>query len=290
MGLRAKFNFAILGAFAVGFVLAAFVLDRVFVQNAREEVLQNARILMAAAGAVRNYTANDLARLLPVVVDGKFVPETIPAYAAQRNLRELLTPFDGFTYREPTLNPTNLSDRPQDWEADIINILRAQPARHEVVIERDTPTGRTLHMARPITVHEQACLLCHSEPGTAPAALTRSYGLVNGFGWKMNETVGAQMLSVPMDVPLQRAHAAFITFMALLVGIFAVIALVLNALLHYLVLRPVARVAAMANAVSLGEADVETYIKPGNDEISSLSVSFDRMRQSLDHAMRMLKA
>jgi protein-histidine pros-kinase len=182
-----------------------------------------------------------------------------------------------------------LSDRAQDWEADIINALRGQPVRREIVAERETPAGRTLHMAHPITVHDQACLLCHSDPYDAPLALTRSYGSVNGFGWKMDETVGAQVLSVPMDVPLQRAREALITFMLLLVAVFAVIVLVLNALLHYVVLRPVRRVAAMANAVSLGGTDVETYIKPGKDEISSLSVSFDRMRQSLDHAMQMLK-
>jgi len=70
------------------------------------------------------------------------------------------------------------------------------------------------------------------------------------------------------------------------VAIFAV----LNILLRYAIIEPVRRVSAMADAISLGKSDVETYIKPGKDEISSLSVSFDRMRQSLDHAMHMLKA
>ena len=74
-----------------------------------------------------------------------------------------------------------------------------------------------------------------------------------------------------------------------MLAVFAVVLVTLNLLLHYLVIRPVKRVSVMANAVSLGEADVETYVKPGKDEISSLSVSFDRMRQSLDHAMQMLK-
>jgi protein-histidine pros-kinase len=45
----------------------------------------------------------------------------------------------------------------------------------------------------------------------------------------------------------------------------------------------------MADAVSLGEENVEPYVKPGQDEISSLSVSFNRMRESLKHAMAMIK-
>ena len=28
------------------------------------------------------------------------------------------------------------------------------------------------------------------------------YGIANGFGWKMNEIIGAQIVSVPMTVPI----------------------------------------------------------------------------------------
>ena len=157
------------------------------------------------------------------------------------------------------------------------------------MIERETPTGPLLHLARPIAVRTEACLVCHSTPSAAPAALTRTYGTANGFGWKLNETIGAQVLSVPMAVPLKLARETYLTFMAILVGVFALIFVVLNLLLHYLVLQPVKRVAAVADKVSLGEEDVEAYVKPGKDEISSLSVSFNRMRESLKHAMDMIK-
>jgi HAMP domain-containing protein len=288
MGLRAKFNLVILAAFAVGFLIAAIVLNRVFIDNAREQVLQNARIMMTAANAIRTYTAEELVPLLPKERDGKFVPETVPAYAAQKNFKTVQTAFAGFTYREPALNPTNPSDRAQDWEADIIGMFRNDAARNEVVIERDTPLGPTLHLARPIAIRDPTCLTCHSTPTAAPAALAQSYGTANGFGWKLNETIGAQVLSVPMAVPLKLARDAYKTFLVILVAVFAIVCVVLNLLLHYLVIAPVRRVSAMANAVSLGEEGVESYIKPGNDEISSLSVSFNRMRESLKHAMDMI--
>src|SRR5262249_8497220 len=146
-----------------------------------------------------------------------------------------------------------------------------------------------LNLARPIVVGEQACLSCHSTPAAAPAALTRGYGTANGFGWKLNETIGAQVLTVPMAIPLKLGHAAYLSFLAILLLIFAVVFVVLNLLLHYLVIVPVKRVSAMADAVSLGEENVEAYIKPGKDEISSLSVSFNRMRESLKQAMEMIK-
>jgi HAMP domain-containing protein len=289
MGLRAKFNVVILAAFAVGFVVAAFVLNRVFVDYAREQVLQNARIMMTAANAIRKYTAQELGPLLPLEHDGKFVPETVPAYAAQKNFKDVQAAFAGYTYREPALNPTNLTDRAQDWEADIIGLFRNEPARTELVVERDTPIGPTLNLSRPLSIGQEACLSCHSTPAAAPAVLTQSYGTVNGFGWKLHETIGAQVVSVPMAVPLKLARDAYVTFLIILVAIFVIVCIMLNLLLHFLVIVPVKRVSAMADAVSLGEENVEAYVKPGKDEISSLSVSFNRMRESLRHAMEMIK-
>jgi protein-histidine pros-kinase len=289
MGLRAKFNISILAAFAVGFVIAAFVLHSVFNANARAQVMQNARIMMTAANAIRTYTADDLVPLLPMEHDGKFVAETVPAFAAQTNFKDVQAAFAGYTYREPALNPTNLSDRAQDWEADIIRVFRIDASKKELVVERDTALGSTLNLARPVTITDEACLLCHSEPSAAPAVFIKSYGTANGFGWKLNETIGAQIVSVPMAVPLQVARDTYITFLIIMTVMFAIIFVILNLLLHYLVIAPVKHVSAIADAVSLGDANVETYIKPGQDEISSLSVSFNRMRESLKHAMAMIK-
>jgi protein-histidine pros-kinase len=242
-----------------------------------------------AANAIRNYTAQELFPLLPMEHDGKFVAETIPAFAAQKNFSAVQAAFPGYSYREPALNPTNPANRAQDWESDIIGLFRNEPGRQELVVERDTPFGPTLNLAQSIAVRDQACLSCHSTPSAAPVALTQSYGTANGFGWKLNETIGAQILTVPMAIPLKLGHDAYLSFLAILLVIFAVVFLVLNVLLHYLVIAPVKRVSAMADAVSLGEENVEAYIKPGKDEISSLSVSFNRMRESLKQAMEMIK-
>ncbi len=288
MGLRAKFNLAILAAFVVGFGIAAAVLDAVSISSARQQVLDNARIMMTAANAIRKYTADELVPLLPMEHNGKFVAETVPAFAAQTNFKAVEAAFAGYTYREPALNPTNLADRAQDWEADIIRGFINNPKETELVAERDTPLGQTLNLARPIVLNDQACLTCHSTSAAAPTSLTKTYGTANGFGWKLNDIIGAQILSVPMTVPLAIAHSTYVTSLIVLVVIFALIFVILNLLLHMLVVAPVKRVTAVAEAISLGDETVEPYVKPGKDEISSLSVSFNRMFESLKHAMAML--
>jgi protein-histidine pros-kinase len=212
----------------------------------------------------------------------------VPFFASQATFKYLQAHYPDFSCREPALNPTNLADRATDWEADYINAFRNKPGLTELMGERDTPTGKVLSLARPIAVQSPDCLACHSTPARAPAAMLATYGSTNGFGWHLHEVVGAQVVSVPMALPLQQAHQEFMTFMAILLVVFLVILAILNVLLHYMVIRPVVKVARIANAVSLGEVDVEEYEKPGNDEISVLSVAFNRMRRSLDSALALV--
>jgi HAMP domain-containing protein len=289
MGLRAKFNLALLAAFAVGSLAAAVAIYQVVNANARDLVLQNARIMMEAANAIRAYTSDELVPLLPTEHNGKFVAQTIPAFAAQENLQRLHDSFPGFSYRESALNPTNLADRANDWEADIIRSFRERPDLHEVITERDTPTGPLIHLARPMPVTAEACLTCHSTPSAAPEIMTRTYGVANGFGWKLNEIIGAQIVSMPMALPLAIARRAFFTSMIIVGVAFAVVLVVMNLLLHFVVVVPVKRMSRVAEAVSLGDETAESYVKPGNDEISTLSIAFQRMRESLTHALAMLK-
>ena len=53
-------------------------------------------------------------------------------------------------------------------------------------------------------------------------------------------------------------------------------------------LPPVTRMAQIADEVSTGKAGAPLFELKGDDEIATLSVSFNRMRRSLEKAMNML--
>lgn len=288
MGLRGKFNLAMIVAFAIGLALAGLFSYRFVQENARSEVIQNARIMMQGALAIRKYTAQEIRPLIAAQMTTKFLPHSVPSFAAQTNFKALQTNFPEYTYKEAALNPTNPTDRATDWEADIINLFRNEPNRTELIIERATPTGRSLVLSHPLQVKNKACLGCHSTPEAAPPTMIALYGSANGFGWKMDEIIGAQIVSVPMSVPLAKAHRTFVMFMIMLSAVFVVVMIILNVLLHYVVVKPVTKISAIASAVSMGDLKVEEYQRHGKDEIASLSASFNRMRRSLESAMQML--
>jgi HAMP domain-containing protein len=218
----------------------------------------------------------------------QFLPHSIPSFAAQSNFKLVRQKLPEYTYREPTLNPTNLNDRAIDWEADIINGFRDDATKRETMITRDTPGGQSLVLARPLKVGSAECLSCHSTPEAAPATMVALYGAQNGFGWKQGEVVGAQVVSIPLGVPLGRAYQALFWFMLALAATFVVI-IIVDLLLRTLVVKPVAEISEMADKVSMGRLDTPEYVRNSNDEIGSLSQSFNRMRRSLQNAMKMLE-
>ena len=280
MGLRLKFNLVLVACFAVGLAVVAGLSLPLMQQNARSSVMESARIMMESASAIRGYTSDQIQPLLePLMVD-QFLPHSVPSYAAQTNFLALRAAFPEYSYKEAALNPTNLADRATDWEADIIRTFRNDRARTELTLVRDTPTGQSLVLARPLEVTETACLACHGNVADAPPAMLAIYGTGNGFGWQVGEVIGAQVVSVPMAVAQERAWMLFGTLIGAMAAVFLVIGLLLNIVLGRMVLRPVDRIARMADAASQGRGTAAEIRHPTRDEIGRLAAAVDRLRRA----------
>jgi len=290
MKLIWKFNLVLLGIFVLGFLISGYISYRALQTNAREEILQNARLMMEAALASRNYTTTQVKPLLDTQMRYKFLPQTVPAYAATEQFNDLRKKHPDYAYKEATLNPTNLRDRAADWEADVVNVFRNASATTEVIGERDTPTGRVLYLSRPIQIKSGSCLECHSTVDAAPKTMIDLYGPANGFGWRMEEVIGAQIVSVPMAVPIERANKTFTAFMGSLAAVFVAIFVLLNIMLYTMVIRRVTNLAGIADQVSLGNLEAGDFRTKSRDEIGVLTEAMGRMKASLVQAMKMLES
>ena len=251
-------------------------------------MLRNAGVMMEAALSMRSYTVGHVRPNLMADPD-KFLPQSVPAFGATEIMTLLRKKYPDYAYKEATLNPTNPRNRAVEWETDIVNTFRNDASQSEISGMRETPTGRSLYLARPLQIKDGACLSCHTSAEVAPASMVKIYGPSNGFGWKLNEVVGAQIMSVPTAVPIQRAHDTFRVFMVSLTLVFLFIFVALNLMLFFIVIRPVTKLSGLADQVSLGNLDVPDFVVRGKDEIGVLSESFSRMRKSLSKAMKMLE-
>lgn len=287
MSIRLKFNLVILLVFLAGFASAGYLVRGILIESAKQEVTLNARIMMAAAKSARSYTVQQVRPLLRQVDTDSFLPQTVPAYSATESMKYLRKTFPDYTYKEAVLNPTNPEHKAADWEEDVIQYFRTyEVAEYSGV--RETPTGQYLFLGRPFKITNEGCLACHSTPEVAPASMVKLYGPNNGFGWKHNEIVGAQLVNVPMTIPLQRADDAFKTFMIVLGSVFAAIWLILNLMLDFFILRRIRSIRENAELISKGDMSVPEFDSSGKDEVASLGQSFNLMYRSLVSAVKLL--
>jgi protein-histidine pros-kinase len=289
MSLLAKFNLILVVCFGIALVPAHLITQNLLEKNARTQVVQHARLMMQTALATRGYTVKQIKPLLASRLDEEFLPQTVPAYSATEIFNTLRETHPEYSYKEATLNPTNPRDRTVDWEADVVNAFRNDPKLPEIIGERDAPLGRALYLARPIVVTDPGCLSCHTTPEATPASVVKRYGPNGGFGWKLNETIGAQIVSVPLAVPLRMAAEAHRAMLASLVGVFVFLLVLLNVLLWFFIVRPIRRLSHMADEVSTGNLDVPEVRFRRGDEVATLAGSFNRMRISLVKALKMLE-
>jgi len=295
-----KFNLIFIPFLALCLGVVGYIARNMLLEDAREHVIQNARIIMETMLSSRTYTTKQVAPLLDQknfklqtaisefrktiteipktpdptaakdlkgsakkgfvlgqqqaleaeqqflasmkgkpeeLVDDEFHPQSVPAFAATEIFAYLREKFPDYFYKEATLNPTNPRDRATDWESDVVNQFRGDSARVEFIGTRDSSTGTALFLSRPIKVNNVSCLECHSTPDKAPAEMIKLYGGDNGFGWKLEDIIGAQIVSVPVSVPVRMAENAFRVIVAWLGGAFGGILLVANVAVA-IVLRP----------------------------------------------------
>jgi protein-histidine pros-kinase len=287
--LLVKINFVLMVVFGIGFALIANSAYNFLMSQARQEVLSQAQLMGAGATATKEYTAAEVSPVLERTEQHtvNFLPQTIPFYSTTETFKKQTGGYSDYTLRETALNPTNPADRPADWESDIIIYFRNHPREVSKLGQRSTATGDALYVASPI-VAEQACLVCHSDPSLAPRGLIKHYGRNNGFGWKANEIVGAQIISVPMAVPIRLANQGFRELLVSLGGILLATIMTIDLALFLIVIRPLKKVQASAERISKGEVDLPPLEVKGQDEIAKVTESFNRMHTSLIKAFEML--
>ncbi len=287
MSVLLRLNLVVGACLAASLVAVGLLCRSTLVSSARGEVLAQAGLMLDSAQAMRTYTANEIAPLLSDKLRTEFVPQSVPFYAATQDFLVLHERHPQYSYKEATLNPTNLRDRATDWEADIIQRFRNEPAAQELSGERDTATGPALYLARPIRVVEE-CLSCHSLPARAPQTVIARYGSNNGFGWQRDEVIGAQIVSVPLTSAVLSADRNWRIIMGSLSAVLIGLTLLVNALTYVLVVRPLRVSVRVADQLSRGDTSAASFPQTGAAEIVSLGQAFERMRRSLEKALELI--
>jgi hypothetical protein len=231
----------LLVGFLIALLASGILLNAILYRQARREIDNRATFFMDTMLAVREYTSLDVNPII-APLNAKsldFLPEAVPSYAATKVYSYLKSKqnYQQYLYREATLNPTNLKDRADRFEARIIEIFRADSSIKEQVGTRFTGNSELHYFARPIVVNKVSCLKCHSTPDQAPASQLATYGTVSGFGWQLGEIVGAQIVSVPVEEVEAAKSLSFLSIVLMFFAALAVLSVLLVSLTSVLRFR-----------------------------------------------------
>ncbi|MCU0570520.1 MAG: DUF3365 domain-containing protein [Oculatellaceae cyanobacterium Prado106] len=269
----------------------SLLLSQQLQQQAQRSIETQATQFMQTMSAVRQYTQEQILPLFTAQTQDaqQFIPETVPAYAVEQIFAALQhnAPEQPFSYKEAAPNPTNLRHKADEFEIQLINQFRQDPATQRISGFQDRPEGRVFYLAQPVVMRDPSCLQCHSRPAIAPPSLISTYGSQNGFNWHLNDVVAAQIVSVPVDVISASAHPSFWQVILVVLGMFGILLILLAILLQKVVVQRIRRLSRTAQAISLGETQV-TFEEISEDEIGKLAIALQRMKHSLEIALNIL--
>ncbi|MCW5315586.1 DUF3365 domain-containing protein [Nostoc sp. KVJ3] len=289
--LRQKFTILLLVILVVGMSSSGLALSALLRQNATNDIASRALTLIDTMTSIREYTLTQIYPELSLKLEEKFLPQVVSAYSA-REVFEILRKkpeYQDFFYKEAAINPTNLRDKADSFEANILERFRKEKDLKEVNGFRSLPIGDIFYICRPLSIKQQACLQCHSTPETAPKTMIDLFGAVNGFGWHLNEIVAAQFVSIPASKVIEKAHQSSLLIVGLVSAVFIVVILLVNIFLNRQVILPLKRITRIAEEVSTGHLEVD-FEQVSNDEIGNLVKAFRRMKLSLEMAMKRIRS
>lgn len=285
MRIETRFTWIIAFCFFFGVSVAGYVSYKLESRQGSEEVKLKADMLLESGLAVRAYTAQDVAPVLSGIQSTEFHAAQVPSYAAQNVMRRLALKFPDYKYRESSLNPTNLDDRASDWEVTLLREFSADSKRKDSFGETGQGANRHFYLARPIRIQSAACMQCHSAPVAAPAAMLAKYGSVNGFGWKMGDVVGLQIVEVPIALTQAKTFNSVLVTVGSLACIFVLSAVVFLLLLRRYVTRPLEMLTRAAHESSLDPRMDAPSLAPLEGQFKTLHLAIVRLRTSVDHAL-----
>lgn len=289
--LGRKLNIILFGIILLIVIINSLILSIILQKSVEQEIATKATILIETMSSVRDYTRLKISPELSPVMDSgdRFLPQTVPGYSAREVFENLRTRADykEFFYKEATLNPTNLRDKADKFEAEVVEQFRKNTALKEKTGFRTFPGGEVFYVARPLAVKEQSCLRCHSTPSAAPKSQLTMYGDENGFGWQLNEIVGAQIVSVPASSVFNEAQHLKLNVIGLLCLGFLIAVVVINIFLKQSIVKPLTNMAQWAKQMSTGNAST-TFDHKSQDEIGILASSLKRLKVSVDMALNLL--
>jgi HAMP domain-containing protein len=282
-GIRKKFNAALAIIMIVSLCATYMATNSLFKQSAEH----SARFLMYTMEASRAFTGEVLKPVLYKELPGRFIVEGMSSSFGARNLFERIKKkYPDYYFKHAAPNPRNKLNLADDFEKKIIEKFKKNPNLKEWHGYRGNNTDKDFVIMKPILAEER-CMKCHSVPSKAPVEIIEKYGDKAAFGMVVGDVIAALTVSAPATKIFTKSRNNTIIVNIIIALCFISLIAIINIFFAKIVIKPIQRLKQSVNEISIGNMEVPINSN-GNDEISDLALSFERMQVSICMAMQRL--
>ena len=172
-----------------------------------------------------------------------------------------------YEFKVPKFQPRNPKNKPDELEARVINLMKADNIEHYSLIDQSTNTVRSFRAVR-LT---ETCLMCHGEPATSRELWGNSQGLdpfgVRMEGWKVGQIHGAFEIIQSLDEADQKMASSLTTG-----GLIVLIGLLISSGLYYF---------SINRGVNRPMEDIINVLDEASDQVASAASEISSTSQSL---------
>jgi methyl-accepting chemotaxis protein len=248
------------------------------VEAVREEMQQKWDLGVFTIEQARQYAENNETEKILAII-----PVVSAWRAAQLKAEEA-----SYEFRVPKFQPRNAQNVPDEFEARVINAIKADDLAEYYEIDR---TANTIRYFRPVRLTE-TCLICHGDPATSAELWGNDRGLdptgVRMENWKAGEIHGAFEVITSLDAADARVAAAIVKVSVTTLAVMLAVGIILILVVRSIV-KPLEHIVGVSKKVRAGELGVEIDIDQG-DEVGQLASSFSEMLSELQHKAGVLES
>lgn len=279
-------------ALMVGFfaLVLSMHLGRLMEGEAREKAALILSQVEAVQGYVRSTLRPAMYRLLP---EDQFVLEAMStSFVTRAVMSDQNLSREAFTYRRVGIGARNPDYEADDSERAYIERFASDKSLTRMEEFVEIKGERHFVTARPQRF-EAACLRCHGDPAEAPRELLDKYGATRGFGRKVGELAGIDLVRLKVQRDVGGIREATLSFALLFAGGILVLFLTIQGFFHRLVVQSLRRVTGVMRRLFPEEAAGEAATKEAaaaqeaaaqDDEIEGLLHGFESFAQQLKRA------
>lgn len=291
MTIRVRFMALIAILSLIASIALAFVSYKFNEVNALEEAKRKGEIVYNFMNSSRDYfRKHQLPLIYAAVGREEFIPEIMTSFAVIRGVFEAFKEnTSDYIFKQATKNPLVPSNKADKEELKLIAEFHKNKSLKEKegrIVKNGT---EYYYFAQPIRVTDETCLECHGDPKDAPEEQIDIYGEENGYNWKVNDTISALIVYVPIQKALDKAKIlSLILFLIGTAGI-AVLMLLIWIFFSQYVVKPIIMLEQRATDISLGKNLDKSIDTQTQDEIGSLARAIDRLRISIEKMLQRYK-